>query len=978
MKPKSLAPVLFLLGPLGACVDVPQNPAPAAVIVAEFEPGAAVPVVPAPNDLALTTGLIVVPPTPGESAAQREFEVDYLGALNGFPFESNGQALMTGDLNPSSVTAQTVLAFDLGTTASPSQTPVAVTPVWDPVHRAVVVPPPNGAWTRAHRYALVLVGGPNGLRGAQGQDVVGSETWALVSSSTSLVTCQDLSAPDCQRTVDIIPSTETDPAARLADQTAKAIQLEQLRRLYAPLLDALAAGGLTRDKIPLAWTFTVVDAGEATFDPANNVIPFPNDILRSNGKVNLPNPKTFQPLTTTDCTAPTDPIISITCGLNTLDGFSTLAPPVSENSDTLGAAMQATLAASSLSPATVGLVPLVTQAPAGERTSPKFTPCFNCLSSKDGQGNPQTSPQQLQWKLDAPLDEQTTYLAYVTSGVADDQGKPLIANPVFAMLRLVNPLFDGTHSTVSLLTDAQAQQLEPLRLAMKPALDGLAQAGIPRTKLALAFAFTTQSESTILDKLYGYPTSLAQVLPDVPLYLADVTALYQARAAAASIPFNAIGKVYIGAILTPVAVTGPSGTLDVTNPHVDQVSFVLYLPASAAPSGGYPLTVFGHAFTRSRNDSIALANSLASAGQATIASDVLFHGERSSCTGSMAATGQATDDASCADPIKQKCNEDPLIGRCVARSTADRAACGPSAGDPTGNLACTAQGQGRCLSDQMCEGGDFLRDTSGRPVISGWNILSLTNFFASRDNLRQQVIDLAQLERVIAGTGTGNLSSVAGVSFNPTKLGYVGQNLGSIEGALYNAVSPRTTRVALNTPGGSLVQLILNAPAFAAQKAALLTELGALGLQPGTPAFDQILGIAQWILDAADPANVGYRLTHGVDVTQGQVTYTAPNAARAAFLQFIEGDVVIPNLSSLALVASANRSFSPAPPSFGCVTPLFCYELTEAGEGFDATTATPATRDGFLLSPPTGTAGLAITVKGQTQVATFLATGALP
>ncbi len=969
---------------LAACApNVPQNPPPSATIVVQFDPGAEVPVVPSPNDLAKdpSTGLIVVPPTPGESDAQRQFETDYLGTLSGFPFESTGEVTVSGDLDPTTVTPQTVLVFDLGTTAAPSQTPVAVTPVYDATNRAIAIPPPGGAWTRAHKYAAVLVGGATGLRGAAGEDVIGSETWALVSSSTPLVTCQDLTSPDCKPAVDIIPSAQTDPAARLADQTATAIQLEQLRRAYAPLLDALAAQGLTRDMIPIAWTFTIVDAGEATFDPANNVVPFPNDVLRSGGKVNLPNPKTFQPLTSADCAAPTDPQIAITCGLNTLDGFSTTAPPVSENSDTLGAVAQAEIDPKSLSTTSVGLVPVASQAPKAEQTQPQFSPCLNCMSSADANGNPQTSPQQLQWSLRAPLDEQTTYAAFVTSGVADTAGKPVIANPIFAMLRLTHPLFDGTHTTINLLTDAQAQQLEPLRLAMSPLFDGLQAAGVARTQVALAFAFTTQSEASILDQLYAYPRgpSLAQVLPDKPLYIADATTQYQTIASAGSIPFSAIGKVYVGEMLTPVAVTGPQGTLDVQNPKIEPVPFVLYLPATAAPQTGYPVTIFGHAFTRSRNDSIALANSLAQAGQATLAADSLLHGERSSCTGSKAATQQQTDDASCADPVNQKCDEDPLIGRCVARLDATRLACGPTGGDPTGNLFCASQGQGRCVTaDQKCEGGDFLRDSSGRPVISGWNLLSLTNFFASRDNFRQSVIDLSQLARVVEGQGTGSLADLAGAGFDPTKIGYVGQNLGSILGTLFNAVAPDTTRVALNTPGGSLVQLILTAPAFATQKTALLGELGLLGLQPGTPAFDQFLGVAQWILDPADPVNMGYRLTHPADVTVGGNTYTAPNAARRAFLQFIEGDQVIPDASSLALVASANRAFVPTPPGYGCSSPLFCYQFTEAGDGFDATSAPPATRDGFLLQPPQGSAGLALTGKAQLQVATFLATGTLP
>ncbi len=1005
---------------LAACSpDIAQTPPPSGnVVVVQFDLGQTVPVVPIPNDLAksATTGLLAIPPTPGESAAQREFETSYLEALSGYPYETTAQVNVcltpavpakgttavcptatSGSLDPSTVNAQTVLGFDLGPAGMPSgaPTPVMLTPSYVAATDSIVVSPPGGAWTRAHTYAIALVGGATGLKGASGEKVLGSQYWALVSSPTSLVTCQDLSSADCKPAVDILPSTQTDPALRLKDQTAKAIELEGLRRSYAPLLDALEAAGTPRASVPIAWTFSIVDAGEVTFDPANNVVPFPNDVLRvpaqgtTPAHLILPNPKTFLPLTAADCMAPTDPTIALTCGLNTLDGFSTLAPPISESSYTAGALAQGSIDPTSLSPSTVGLVPLASQAPMGERTSPSVSPCLNCLSSPDAMGNPQTSPQQLQWKLNAPLDEQTTYLAYVTGGVKDVQGKAVIANPAFALLRLTNPLFNGMHTTVNLITDAQAAQLEPLRSALAPALDGLQKAGVPRTSLTLAFAFTTQSEATILDQLNGYVHNpqLDALLPSDPLYVTDATTDYQTGATVEGVPFGAVGKVLIGAFITPVIVTGPFGTLNPLGPAFNPVSFTLYLPATPPPASGYPLTVFGHDFTRSHLDSLAIANSLAQAGQATIAIDVLFHGERSSCTGVAATIGAPSDDAACADPTTQKCNEDPLIGRCVARTDSTRMACAPAAGDPTGDIACMVASQGRCVAaDMKCEGGDFLRSPpttplaklKGYPVITGWNLFSLTNFFATRDNLRQGVVDLAQLVRVIKGAGATSLSSQAGVSFDANRLGHAGQGLGSILGTLYDAVSPDTTNVALDTPGGALVQMILSAPSFANVKAQLIAAVGQLGIQPGTPQFDQFLGFAQWILDAADPVSMAYRLTHSIDVTQNGMTYPAPDPARKAFFQFIEGDETVPNLSSLALVASANRAFVPMPPAYGCTPPLYCYEFTEAGDMFDATTATPSTRHGFLLLPASGSRGQALTAKAQLQVATFLATGELP
>jgi hypothetical protein len=247
-------------------------------------------------------------------------------------------------------------------------------------------------------------------------------------------------------------------------------------------------------------------------------------------------------------------------------------------------------------------------------------------------------------------------------------------------------------------------------------------------------------------------------------------------------------------------------------------------------------------------------------------------------------------------------------------------------------------------------------------------MFSLTNFFATRDNFRQQVIDLGQLVRVIKSAGPTGLGGQAAVALDGARIGYVGQSMGGILGTLFNAVSPDITNVVLNVPGGALPQIILNAPSFADQKAALLATLAAQGVKPGSPQFDQFIGVVQWILDPADPANMGYRLTHGVDVA-GILT---PPAKRKAFIQFIEGDQVVPNVSNFALVRGANRTFSLTPPSFGCAPPLYCYEFTEAGDGFTAATLPPASRHGFLLSPTPATA------KAQTQVATFLVTGALP
>ncbi|MDP8999295.1 MAG: hypothetical protein M3O46_04215, partial [Myxococcota bacterium] len=950
-------------------------------------------------------GKIVVPPSPNDTPAQAEFNQSYLGTLSGFPYESVARVRMSGPLDRSTVTGRNVIVLDVTTATQVT----GAAPILDVSSTEIQVAPPPGGWARAHQYAIALVGGASGLRGLQNQPVIGSPAWALVSSPNALVDCPknaagqfDFTSPRCIPTVDVIPSTQTDPAIRLRDQTVIAIKLETIREGYAPILAQVKTIENLSDteSIPILWTFTIVDAGEVTFDPANGVIPFPNDVLLSSNKVALPDPRTHQPLLPSACLSASDTSTQLYCGLNTLDGFSTIAPPVSENGLTMGAVAQASLDPASLTAGTVGLIPLVSAAPTAEQTPPSFTPCLvvaggalNCLSTP----NQSSSPEQLKWRLDAPLDEKTTYLAYVTNDAKDDQGKSVIANPVFALVRSKTPIFVAGKSQVNVLTDAQAARLEPLRSAMQPALDAL-EAKVPRTNLALAWAFTTQSEATLLDQLYAYPSTarIQSLFPQGVFVFQDATLQYKAAATSGGVPVDSIGRFYVGVFGTPVAVTGPGGTLDLANPRPGTVTFALAVPDPAKvpqPAAGYPITIFGHGFTRDRNDFLAIANTLAKRGQATIATDAVFHGERSSCTGSAAYLTQlssalATDDDACADPVSMKCNEDPLIGRCVAR---DRTTLKPCPGlnqpgpDPSGNLQCETQHLGACdASTGMCEGGDFKRDSpGGRPTISGWNMFSLTNFFSTRDNFRQQVIDLAQLVQMLRVTSgpslVARINAAGGTTaFDLNNIGYVGQSLGGILGTLFNAVSPDTMNVALNVPGGDLPQIILNGASFAPYKMALLAGLTLQKppILPGTPEFDQFLGIVQWILDPADPANLAWRLTHSVTLPNG---VSAPNMKRKAFIQFIQDDQTVPNISNLALLSAANRPLSGTAPAFNCKSPLLCYEFADGTEQFDPTSVPLVGRHGFLLRPPGAMQptpqSLTLTAKAQTQVATFLATG---
>ena len=88
--------------------------------------------------------------------------------------------------------------------------------------------------------------------------------------------------------------------------------------------------------------------------------------------------------------------------------------------------------------------------------------------------------------------------------------------------------------------------------------------------------------------------------------------------AGSGIPYDAMGNVYTGYFQSPLFPTGGAQT--------DAVTFLLVVPA--AGTGPYPVTVFQHGITTSKTDGLAISNSLASVGYATLAIDAIYHGER--------------------------------------------------------------------------------------------------------------------------------------------------------------------------------------------------------------------------------------------------------------------------------------------------------------------------------------------------------------
>ena len=270
---------------------------------------------------------------------------------------------------------------------------------------------------------------------------------------------------------------------------ADAAQLEALRSGLAPLLSWLEAlptdKAIPRADVAVAWTFTTSAANEALFDPTAGLLPFPNDVLidQTTGKVALP-------------ISPSDPaaVQAIKGGLNTLDGFSNNGP--------------ATTAFSlPLDPATVTLIPdltgvLTLSNPIGVADITTVDP-----------SNPDTltnlviyGPDVMTVRYDQgqlvvqnvsgdPLPPKHRYMVILFDGLksAGTDPLPIHVSPVFWMARNELPLVDGTGKSQmpSTLSDADAAQLEQLRLAYSGIFDALAGLGIGREKVLGFFTFTT-------------------------------------------------------------------------------------------------------------------------------------------------------------------------------------------------------------------------------------------------------------------------------------------------------------------------------------------------------------------------------------------------------------------------------------------------------------------------------------------------------
>jgi hypothetical protein len=791
---------------------VASPPPPTPTSVALFDPLGTPPVVPTPNDLAFTGGdgtHLNVPDQPTDSPAQRALNA-YLRRLDGFPASSTASTTFSAPLDATTVSLTAATAPGsivlLDTTSLTLLGPSAVTASLSTDGKTLLLTP-SMPLVAGHRYAVLVFGGHDaaGLRGAAGELVVAAPTFFFLRSPNSLVgRCGDAANPDCACPSSALadPTDTTCHSVVVGLSDAQARQAEPQRiALQTALMTLLptVAPGRDQNDLVIFWTFTISTQPFTIFDPASGNIPFPNDALidQTTGLVSLP-------------IAAGDPMAPIKMALNTLDGFSVSAP------ETIGVTGPAPVDPKTLVPnRSVLFLNLKASSPEPEYS---VTTAFN----------------QIVLLPSLPLEsDQTRYAVVITTGVSDTGGQALLPPAPVWLVTGPDPLFDGAHSTVSALSDAQAQQLEALRLAQAPLVQQLASLGITREVIAGLWTFTTQSIARPNGALDLFPTQ-ATLPTDVTLTkVADQVALAAAFGVQnflTHVKYLVVGTFTSKSVVDPtsglIAFTRTTnGVFTVKPPPAATATTIHFWLALPDATGAVPIAIVQHGLGSWRGDVLPLADALAQQGWASIGFDIDFHGARSRCIA----------DADC------------LSGTCAVAT----GVCSggfkptPASADP---LACDLAAVTADTSD--C-----------RPTISGQGYVNPSNLFSGRSNGQQYIVDAAQLVRVL--TDTTNANGLAAklaaqtIPVVPTvdvgKLGFVGHSLGAIDGSVFLSAAPEPRVGVLNVGGGHVFDILSTSPAFSP----LIDQyLASIGVMRGTAAYAQLDATAAWVLDPADPWSV--------------------------------------------------------------------------------------------------------------------------
>jgi hypothetical protein len=490
----------------------------------------------------------------------------------------------------------------------------------------------------------------------------------------------------------------------------------------------------------------------------------------------------------------------------------------------------------------------------------------------------------LHLESDELLDQHTRYALIVTDGVRDVMGDPVEAGP-FSRFRL--DLNFGHRNDRS---------LKAYRVAV---LEALARAGVTPTRVVAASVFTTLSATAVLEKIRAQIKALTPapasfllgargertVFPLGDLrgitfnrQVSEVGFLSRTEVPLAALRlFPGVGAAAFGRYESP-----DYGTVDRFIPPVgtrlgvpavqrtNALHFTLILPAGLKPPAGWPVAIFGHGFGDNKNNSpFAVANTMAAYGIATIAINVVGHG-----------------------------------GGPAGTLVVSRRAGGPVT-LPAGGRGIDQDGDGTIGSTE------------------GVNAAPPLTLISNRDGLRQTVVDLMQLARVIE-TGGVDADGDGFPDLDGARIYYVGQSFGGIYGTIFLGVEPGVRAGVLNVPGGPIIEIARLSPVFrdlvtmslAARVPPLLNVFPIaaplLGFNENLPLRDQppvintvpgALAIQEFIERAEWASQSGSPVAYGRHIRKDPLDGVP---AKSVIYQFAKGDQTVPNPTTTSILRAGD------------------------------------------------------------------------
>src|SRR6476469_11254444 len=487
---------------------------------------------------------------------------------------------------------------------------------------------------------------------------------------------------------------------------------------------------------------------------------------------------------------------------------------------------------------------------------------------------------------DQHLDQHANYLLVVTDGVHDAAGNPVAAADGFRNLDA-----DGS-------ADAQ---LRAYRQAVRSLIDNgtlnRIAPGLDKKHIAAASLFTVESVTATLESIRQQVKAAAPPAVNFNLGtggaktvfpLNTVTGLtwnVQALTVGPLIPtsLNALLgalQVFPGSISTiafgkfsgqhwhnaGVFITQVPTRESVPAQGTEDIFFNLFIPSGPRPTNGWPVAIFGHGFTDSKQGApFAVASTLAHNGIASIAINVVGHGF------------------------------------------------GP-------NSTLTVQ-QGT-TSTTFLEGGRGVDQDGNGQITSAEGsstfALSPQATLGSSDALQQTVADLMQLVRAIQGGIDANGDGLQ--DLDPNRIYYAGQSFGGIYGTIFLGIEPDIRAGVPNVPGGPIIDIVrlspsfqllltqalsvrvpslLNAgpPIFFNDNSPLRNLPPVINTVPGAIAIQTVEDTSRWLAQQGDP--VAWAPFIRKNPLPGDL-------AKSVIIQFARGDKTVPNPTAPALIRSGD------------------------------------------------------------------------